>query len=123
MPGIEHRPSTFGGKIEGVLRQIVFPRNRQRRRTRDVEGGNVVDHMRVSVGRKEGETVAESFLKAGLESVVAGVRDTGNFADRPIVTIIRLCQGAAGIQPSLIYIVLRRLPRDVNRRIPLDEAR
>src|SRR5271155_1412232 len=123
MAGVEHGGAALGREIERVLRQIVFSRDRLRRRASDVEGGNVVDGMRPSVGCEERQSVAETLAQAGFESVVTGVRDTRDLSDRTVNTVIGLRQRASGIKAALIYVVLGGFAGNINSWIAFDESR
>src|SRR5208283_3111589 len=104
--GIEHRPAALGREIEWILRQIVFSGDRLRSRAGNVEGRNVIDGVRPRVGRKEGQAVAEALAQTGFQSVVAGVRDAGDFTDRTISAItVRIRQRTSRIETTVVHIV------------------
>src|SRR6267143_1514679 len=57
---VEQRQPTFGGKIVGILRQVVLARHRSRSRPGHVKRGHISHGLRIGVGSQEGNPVAES---------------------------------------------------------------
>src|ERR1700719_3606912 len=104
MAGVEHGPAAFRREIKWILRQIIFSRHRLRCRAGDVEGGNVIDGVRPGIRSEERKSVTETLSQAGFQSVIAGIRDAGDLADRTVNTIVRLCQRASGIETPLVYV-------------------
>src|ERR1700678_1954530 len=62
--------------------------------------------MRPCIGRQERKAMAEALAQAGLQGVVAGIRDTGDFTDRTVnATGWRVRQGASRIEATVVHIV------------------
>ena len=76
--GIEQRGAALGAKVERVLRQVIFSRDRFRGGTGHVKGGSVVDGFGVGVRRQERNAIAKAFFDAGFQRVVAGIGDAGD---------------------------------------------
>src|ERR1035441_6089535 len=104
MAGIEHGTTALRREIEWILRQIVLSRCLLRCRPGNVEGGNVIDGMRPCVRGEEGKSVAEALSQTGFQSVVAGVRDAGDFTNGTVDAVIGLRQRASGIEAPLIRV-------------------
>src|SRR5450755_4604586 len=96
--------------------------------------------MRPGIRGEERKSVTESLSQAGLEGVVAGVRDAGDLADRTVnATFRRVGQRASRIETTLIRIARGRQRTwpgrrrtalagiihagDIGRRIPFNESR
>ena len=58
MAGIEHGAAAIRREIKWILRKVIFSGDRLRRRAGNVEGRNVINGVRPSIGRKEGQAVA-----------------------------------------------------------------
>src|SRR5580700_1348160 len=78
VPGVEQRASSFRGKIERVLSQVILSGNRLGRRTGHVERGSIVDGFRIRVRREKRNPMTESLRQARLQGVVGRIGDAFN---------------------------------------------
>ena len=122
MVRVEHGAAVLGAEVEGILREVVFSGSALRSGAGDVEGGDVVERFGKRVGGQHRKLMGEAPLQTGLQGMIGGVGDAGDFSYRGICAGAGLGDSAAGIKTTLVGVGGGGFARNKHGRIGFNET-